>query len=84
MLKIHRLKQPNMHSGTPLEPGESIEQRGMIITNKNKFVVHVDTFTRKPWKPSKKKLSEKKAERKAVKKAGKKVEKTEQGSQDAA
>ena len=48
MVKIHKLKQPNKHSGYPLGPGETTEVRGMVITNKNNFTVHVDKFTRKP------------------------------------
>jgi hypothetical protein len=55
MLKIHRLKQPNRHSGHPLDPGKTTEVRGMVITNKNDYTVHVDKFTRKPYrKPAKK------------------------------
>ena len=54
MVKIHQLKQPNKRSGHQLAPGKTTEVKGMLITNKNKFVVHVDKFTRKPWKPAKK------------------------------
>lgn len=64
MIKIHRLKQPNKHSGTPLAPGKALELRGMQIKNTNEFPVFVDTFTRKPWKPAKKsfaKVTRKKA-----------------------
>lgn len=53
MVKIHKLKQPNKHSGNALQPGKTTEVKGLVITNKNPFVVHVDKFTRKPWKPSK-------------------------------
>lgn len=55
MVKIHRLKQPNKHSGYPLAPGKTTEVRGMLITNKNLFTVHVDKFTRKVVKKPKKK-----------------------------
>lgn len=58
MIKIHKLKQPNKHSGYPLGPGQTTEVRGMQITNMNDFLVHVDKFTRKPWKPKKKKKDE--------------------------
>jgi hypothetical protein len=54
MVKIHKLKQPNKRSGHKLAPGKTTEIRGMVITNKNKFEVYVDRFTRKPWKPKKK------------------------------
>lgn len=60
MVKIHQLKQPNKLSGYKLGPGKTTEVRGMVITNKNDFMVHVDKFTRKPWKPKKKKLKVKK------------------------
>ncbi len=52
MVKIHRLKQPNKHSGYKLEPGKTTDVRGMVITNKNDHDVYVDKFTRKPWKPA--------------------------------
>lgn len=70
MIKIHRLKQPNMHSGTPLDPGKTMELRGMLITNKNDFQVHVDKFTRKPWKPTQAQRAEMKRRKKAAEKAG--------------
>lgn len=54
MIKIHRLKQPNKHSGTALDPGKSIDIKGVYIKNRNDFTVHVDTFVRKAWKPAKK------------------------------
>lgn len=60
MIKIHRLKQPNKHSGYKLGPGETTEVKNVVITNKNTFEVHVDRFTRKPWKPKKKKKTESK------------------------
>lgn len=53
MVKIHRLRQPNKHSGFRLEAGETTEVRGLVITNKNDHEVYVDKFTRKPWKPKK-------------------------------
>lgn len=59
MVKIHRLKQPNKLSGYVLTPGKTTEVRGMVITNKNNFDVHVDKFTRKPWKPKKDKKPKK-------------------------
>ena len=61
MIRIQKLKRPNKKSGYALAPGETTEVRGMTITNsKNKFPVHVDKYTRKPWKPKKKKASKKK------------------------
>lgn len=57
MVKIHRLKQPNKRSGYALEPGKTTEVKGMVITNKNSFTVHVDKFTRKPWVPEVKKAA---------------------------
>lgn len=57
MVKIHRLRQPNKHSGTKLEPGKALELRGMQIKNTNEFPVYVDTFQRKPWTPAKKGVS---------------------------
>jgi len=60
MVKIHRLKQPNKRSGNALAPGKTTEVRGVVITNKNSFVIHVDKFTRKPWKPKKTKSATKK------------------------
>lgn len=59
MVKIHKLKHPNKRSGHPLAPGKTTEVKGLVITNKNKFVVHVDKFTRKPWKKPKAKASKK-------------------------
>lgn len=67
MIKIHKLKQPNKHSGNALQPGKTTEVRGLVITNKNSFVVHVDKFTRKPWKPSKKVSAKKKKETAPIK-----------------
>jgi len=57
MVKIHKLKQPNKHSGEPLPPGKTTKISGIKVTNTNDFVVYVDKFTRKPWapKPAKKK-----------------------------
>lgn len=54
MVKIHKLKQPNKHSGYKLAPGKTTNVRGLVIVNKNSFDVYVDKFTRKPWKPKKK------------------------------
>lgn len=70
MLKVHKLSQPNKHSGSPLLPGKAIELRGIIVKNNNEFTVYVDTFTRKPWKPDK---SSKKATTKTKKEAAKKL-----------
>lgn len=61
MVKIHKLHQPNKHSGSPLEPGKTTVLNGMKITNKNNFVVFVDKFARKPWKPAAKQAKKKKA-----------------------
>lgn len=59
MVRIQKLKQPNKHSGYELAPGKTTTVRGFVIVNKNNFSVFVDKFTRKPWKPKKKKSSEK-------------------------
>lgn len=69
MIKVHKLKQPNKHSGAALEPGMTIEIRGLSVTNKNNFIVYVDKFARKPYKPTKAKAPEKKAvvDRKKIK-----------------
>lgn len=61
MIRVQKLKQPNKHSGYELEPGKTTDVRGLVITNKNKFTVFVDKFTRKPWKPAKKAKAPKKA-----------------------
>ena len=55
MVRIQKLRRPNKHSGYELAPNKTTEVRGMVITNKNSFPVRVDKFTRKPWKPKKKK-----------------------------
>ena len=61
MVKIHKLKQPNKHSGYPLAAGKTTEVKGIVITNKNNFTVHVDKFSRKPWASKKKKAVKKSA-----------------------
>lgn len=53
MVKIHRLKKPGKNSGWPLEPGQGVILRGMYIRNDNPFLVFVDTFERKDWRPKK-------------------------------
>ena len=59
MVRIQKLRRPNKHSGNELLPGKTTKIRGMTITNTTSQVVYVDPFTRKPWKPKKKKKSKK-------------------------
>jgi hypothetical protein len=49
MLRIVRLRQPNKNSGTAIGPGQTAVIRSVKITNDGKHVIHVGTFTRKPW-----------------------------------
>lgn len=61
MIKIHRLKHPNKHSGKELPPGKTLMMSGVTIVNKNKFPVWVDKFERKPYTPTPEQLAAKKA-----------------------
>lgn len=49
MVRIQNLKRPNKYSGYELLPGKTTEVRGLVITNKNKFAVRVDKYTRKKY-----------------------------------
>lgn len=50
MIRIQKLVRPTKRSGYELLAGETTEVRGVVITNKNKFPVRIDKFTRKPSK----------------------------------
>lgn len=54
MLRIQRLKRPTKQSGFKLEPGKRTEMGGLLVTNRNKFAVYVDKFTRNPVKKKRK------------------------------
>ena len=47
MIKIQKLTHPNKRSGYRLPPGETTELRGVVVTNKNRFAVFVDKFSKK-------------------------------------
>lgn len=68
MIRIQKLNQPNKHSGLALASGKSIEIKGVTIKNKNSFIIYVDEFTRKPWKPAKKSTKAKAVKKTATKK----------------
>lgn len=56
MIRIQKLKQPNILSGKRLNSGESLNIRGVTITNNNPFTLYVDTYKRKStYKPKRRK-----------------------------
>lgn len=47
MINVKRLARPNKRSGHELKPGGTTTVKGIVLTNKNKFCVYVDRYTRK-------------------------------------
>jgi hypothetical protein len=47
MLRVQKLERPNKKSGLLLGPGQRTTINGLVVTNKNKYGVYVEKFSKK-------------------------------------